>query len=440
MNEKQIQTLMQNLDNDLLASELDDLMKDMEIDLDSITKKAYAKLNKERLKMKRKKIYPIMAASLIAVVGISTVYASDISDFVKSFFNQKAIYSTVAEGSAYYLKTPLQLDKESKLENVIFTKDTLEMNLTLPLADKDKLPPIIVTSADGSVYKPSSYGYDKDLLLLSFWNEEEQNYVFAPTKELQLDIGEKSYAVYLEEGAPVIGSGEIKPAEHTDVDWINVGYKKTEQGVQILTSFSDADLKLVNIGEPAQKIVTQMFKNENGIIGSGTSAMTKPLIGYDKGKTAYVYSPAANAVGRPITQFESKAPAGEEITLEIPSLIVGYERDFGKFSIAIPGLNEEKTIDQEIDLKLQKIVLQSIKRTSATSAELTFVLNTGGATEVAVWEANFYSKDVQSGESVWQDGICTLQINFDEELKNAEFNVSWPRFIVNGDWALKVNS
>ncbi|GAB6180400.1 hypothetical protein JCM14036_17190 [Desulfotomaculum defluvii] len=437
MTEKQIQTLMQNLDNDLLSKELDDLIRGLDIDLDSITKKSFSKLNNRRLKMKRKRVYPLLAASLIAIICISNAYAAEISDFVRSFFNQRAIYSTVVDGSAYYLESPLQLDEKSELKNVIFTKDTLDMSLTLPLKE-DKLPEILVVTANGKIYKPGGYGDDKDGLLLSFWNEAEHNYVFSPTKDLKLMIGEKSYSIHLKEGAPVVGSGEIIPAEKTDIGWVNVGYKKIDGGVQILTSFTDKDLKLVGIGEPAQKNVTQMFKNENGIMSSGTSSMTKPLLGYANDKNFYTYSQDKNAVGRPVTQFETQAPADKEIELKIPSLLVGYEKDFANIDVAIPELNEEKRIDREIDLKLQKIILQSIKRTSATTAELKFALNTGDKAEVAVREVNLYSKEVQSGESLWQGDVCTMRISFDEKLKNAQLNLSWPRFVVNGNWTLRI--
>lgn len=439
MTEQQIQALMQNLDNDLLDKELDRLMCDVEVDVDSITKKAFTKLHKERLKMKRKRIYPFVAASIIMVIGISNVYATEISDFVKSFFNQRAIYSTVADGSAYYLKSPLQLDEKSKLENVIFTKDTLEMNLTFPLKE-DKLPEISVLTEKGATYEPGGYGYDNGRLQLSFWNETEQKYVFAPTKEFKLMIGEKSYPIHLAEGAPVVGSGEIKPAEKSNIAWVNVGYKKTDEGVQILTNFIDKDLKLVSIGEQTQKTVTTGFKNEKGIIMTGgTSSMTNQLLGYDNDKRVYYYNQAKNAVGRPITQFESNAPADKDIELKIPSLLIGYEKDFDNFDVVIPGLNEEKRIDREIDLKLQKIVLQSIKRTSATTAELKFALNTGGAKEVAVRTASLYSEDVKSGDIDWQGDVCTMRISFDKELKNAKFNVSWPRFVVKGNWTLRIH-
>jgi len=439
VTEKQIQALMQNLDNDLLAKELDDLMSDLEVDQDSITQKAFKKLNKEQLKVKRNRnrIYPIVAACLIMFIGVSNAYAGEISDFVRSFFNQRAIYSTVIDGSAYYLESPLQLDKESKLENVIFSKDKLEMNLTFSSKVTED-PEISVAAENGIIYKPGGYGYDNDRLFLSFWNEAERNYVFSPSKELKLMIGDKNYSIHLAEGASVVSSGEIKPAEQTDIGWVNIGYQKTNQGVQILTSFTDQDLKLRGIGELAQKTVTNSFKNEKYIINSGTSSMTNPLLGYDKDKNVYTYNQAENAVGRPITQYESQAPADKEIELQIPSLLVGYEMNFGDIDVAIPGLNEEKGIGQDIDLNMQKITLESIKRTSATTAELKFALNTGDTAGVVVREVNLYSKDVQSGDSTWQGDVGTMRISFDEKLKDAKFNVSWPEFVVNGNWTLKI--
>jgi len=442
VTEKQIQALMQNLDNDLLAKELDDLMSDLEVDQDSITQKAFNKLNKEQLKVKRKRnrIYPIVAACLIMFIGVSNAYAGEISDFVRSFFNQRAIYSTVIDGSAYYLESPLQLDKESKLENVIFSKDKLEMNLSFSLTE-DKLPEISVAAENGELYKPGGYGYNNNRLFLSFWNEAERNYVFSPSKELKLMIGDKSYSIHLAEGASVVGNGEIKPAEQTDIGWVNVGYQKTNQGVQILTSFTDKDLKLIGIGELAQNTVTNMFKNEKDMISGETYSMptmTKPLLGYDKDKNVYTYNQAENVVGIPITEFESQAPVDKEIELQIPSLLVGYEKNFGDIDVAIPGLNEEKRIGQEIDLKLQKISLESIKRTSATTAELKFALNTGDTEGVAVRAVNLYSKDVQRGDSTWQGDVCTMRISFDEKLKDAKFNVGWPKFVVKGNWTLKI--
>ncbi|SMP65151.1 hypothetical protein [Anoxynatronum buryatiense] len=437
MTEKQIQTLMQQLDNDLLAEEFHHTLGDLDIDVDAISQKTFAKLKKERLKMKRKRMYPLLAASLVAVVCVSSVYASDISDFVKSFFPQKAIYSTVVAGEAFYLDTPLPLNESNKLETVMFTETGLEMTLTFPLAE-DKLPEITVVTEDGHHYKPGGYGYEGDHLLLSFWNETDENYIFFPTNAFELIIEENSYAVRLTEGTSVVNNGEIKPAEETTIDWIRVGYQKTDHGVHILTNFDDPELRLVNIGEPMYREVTQMFKNENGIIGSATSPMTHPLLGYDDENNVYTYSLAQDAVGRPITQFEAQVPDGKKINLKIPSLIVGYQKTFDSFNVNIPEINEEVTIDREIDLNLQKMVLQSIKRTSATTAELVFGVNTGGSNEVTVRDVDFYSEDVFSGESVWQGNTCTMTITFEEDLTSAAFNASWPTFEVKGDWEMMI--
>ena len=101
-------------------------------------------------------------------------------------------------------------------------------------------------------------------------------------------------------------------------------------------------------------------------------------------------------------------------------------------------MNEGIILDHEIDLQLQKMVLQHIKRTSATTAELTFAVNTGGSNGVTVRDVDFYSKDVDSGESVWQGNTCTMTITFEEDLASASFDVSWPTFEVRGDWALMI--
>ncbi|MGC7873420.1 hypothetical protein ACPUYX_18100 [Desulfosporosinus sp. SYSU MS00001] len=182
--------------------------------------------------------------------------------------------------------------------------------------------------------------------------------------------------------------------------------------------------------------VTEHFKNENGITSGGTSSNTNPLLGYDKDKKVYTYTRAKNAVGSPVTQFESQVPADQEIDIKIPSLLVGYEKTLGHFEVPIPALNEEN--GQVIDLKLQKITLESIKRTSAATAELKFALKTGNTPGVTVQEADLYSKDVQSGDSIWQGDECTMRISFDEKLKGAKFDVNWPTFVINGNWTLKV--
>ncbi|MEN1760251.1 hypothetical protein [Anoxynatronum sibiricum] len=439
MTEKQLQAFMQQLDNDLLDEELHPSMSDLEIDVDAIRQKTFAKLNKERLKMKRKRLYPLLAASLVAVVCVSSVYASDISDFVKSFFPQKAIYSTIVAGEAFYLETPLPLDGSNKLETVMFTETSLEMTLTFPLAE-DKLPEITIVTEEGHHYKPGGYGYEGDHLLLSFWNETDENYLFAPTNAFEMIIEENSYAVRLTESTSVVNNGEIKAAENTPIDWIRVGYQKTTDGVHLLTNFDDPELRLVNIGEPEYQDVTQMFINESetSIIGSSTSPMVKPLLGYDDENNVYPYSMVENAVGRPITQFQAQVPEGKRIQLKIPSLIVGYQKSFDSFDVTIPEMNEGIILDHEIDLQLQKMVLQHIKRTSSTTAELTFAVNTGGSNGVTVRDVDFYSKDVDSGESVWKGNTCTMTITFEEDMASASFDVNWPNFEVKGDWTLMI--
>lgn len=130
----------------------------------------------------------------------------------------------------------------------------------------------------------------------------------------------------------------------------------------------------------------------------------------------------------------SHGPDGQEITLKIPGIIVGYKETVSTLTIDIPAIGEKKHLSEDIDLGLQKMMLQSIERTSKTTAELSFALNTGERKEVSIHEVLMESTDLHSGELLWKDDICTMTITFDEELTQTELTAGWPSFLVSGDW------
>lgn len=471
MNEKEMMELLNSVDNDLIEKELEDLMKDIDIDMPSITAKAYAKLNNRmseqphiRESSFRKRLIPVAVAAVV-IVGISSVYASELSDFVKSFMNKTEIYETVTDGKGFYLNSPVQLDDGHSLDMVFFTSDRFEMNLTYPLAS-DTLPDIKGVTKNGDVYTPGGYGYDEDKgLMLSFINMAEKNYSFAPTQEIELIIDGKSYDISLSESVSVLAKGEIVPpvqytdaepdesmmsdpdiktesdtqAERITADWVNIGYKKTDDGIMIVTSFDDTELKLGDVGVPGTDVNTHKFINEgSSTISSGMSSMIGPLLGYDEDQNEYKYSIDENATGRPITKFISDVPDGKKIRLELPGIMVQYEKLINSFSIEIPELNETVFVNKEIDLKLQKMVCQSITRTSETSAQIIFKLNTGDKKETSIWYVGMQNLDLLTGESVFKDGYCTFDITFDKDLTNTDIELVWPEFVVRGDWTFEI--
>ena len=420
MNEKQIRNIIQSLDSDLLDKELDALMGEIDVDVDSILTKAQSKLEQEHKKMKKIRLVPIVAAIVCVMIGTTVVYADEISDFLKSFFGKSTVYSTVVDGTAYYLETPVDLDSGGQLYAVMFTQSDLELVIDADFSD------ISVAIGDGKEYEPDGYSRGPNGAEFGF-------YGLTPVQDIVVTLDGKPHSIHLTQAAAAVDNGNIIPAEPNPIDWIHMGYKRTDNGVQIFTSLADGDLKLQMIGSPVKREVKATFNNQTNSCGSNHSP-TQPIAGYDKDGNVYEYVYEENPLAWPVTRFESNAPAGKEITLEIPGIIVGYGKIFTKFNIDIPLVGEENHPNKEIDLGLQKMVLQSIVRTSATTAELKFTLNTGERKEVSINDTSIDSADVLGGELLWKDDLCTMTVTFDEGLTQAELMVGWPSFLVSGDW------
>ena len=380
MNETQIRSILLNLDSDLLDQELDILMDKIEIDVDSILTRSQAKLlEKKHEKMKKIKLIPIVAAIVCLMAGTTIVYADDISDFLKSFLGKSTVYSTVVDETTYYLETPVDLDSGGKITSVMFTEKYLTMAISTDANE------IAVSVGDGNEYKPQGYSNGP--------NGKEFTFFELPlAQSIVVTLDEKEYSIHLSQSAPAVANGDIISAQPNSVDWINMGYKRTEKGVQIFTSFADQDLRLVRIGSPVNREVKDTFDNQTNTSGSQLSS-AKPIFGYDKKGNAYEYVYEKNPLAWPVTRFESDAPAMEEITLKIPEVIVGYNKVFEEISVDIPAVNSETHPNLEIDLEFQKMVLQNITRTSANTVKLEFVLNTGDARNVFIYQADMESAD-----------------------------------------------
>ncbi|MEA5135237.1 MAG: hypothetical protein VB035_03770 [Candidatus Fimivivens sp.] len=430
MTEGQIWSFMQVLDDDLMENEWGNLMAGIEMDVASISQKTHDKIRKqqEKVKGRRKKMWIFAAAAWCILVGTSTVYASEIKDFFKFFLNKAAIYSTVVEGQGYYLDVPVKLDDGGELRKVIFAGGKLELVLTLPSGKQTAT--LSVRADDGHSYTPAGYSRGPQGVEASFNN-------ISPSAKIYLTVDDKEYPVALTAGVSLVSGSDIIPAEENAIDWVHIGYRRVDDGVQIVTDLVDKNLDLIEIGAPKREKVNSSFSNKDHGL-STTSSRTKPLIGADKDGNTYEYVRDPQETGRPLTVFTSNAPAGKEIKLTVPSIIVDAPKELVKVRVNIPALNEKIGVDQEIDLGLQKMVLQSVKRTSEATAELKFALNTGNQTMVAIREAVVESADAQSGELLWENSSCTMQLTFDKAPKTAELVISWPSFVINGNWVLLV--
>lgn len=137
MNDDKLIGLLSNLDDDLIEQEIDNLMNGDECDMDSIKRKALQKLTAHNKKAKFRKFIPYVAAACICLIGINTVYADEISDVVKSFFHKTPVYSTMVDGSAYYLKDSLKLDDNLTIDSFMVSDGKQDIQLIAAFKDKD---------------------------------------------------------------------------------------------------------------------------------------------------------------------------------------------------------------------------------------------------------------------------------------------------------------
>jgi hypothetical protein len=424
VDENRLNQLMNHLDDDLMARELDELMSGVEIDMDAISQKAHGKLRKEQRKMNtgKRKILAVAAASLVVICGVTTAYASEISDFIKSLMNRTGVYGTVVEGQTYFLEDPVALDNGNKLTKAMFDKNELQIRVEM---------------ADGSFSGAKIRIDGVEIEPLGMEGHNLFFYDIEPVSQFELILGGKSFPVQLTSSQPVVGDGEIIEVESSKIPWVSLGYKKIEGGIQFLATTDDPAVKIVFFNKPGEDTVNQTTQNQGFSVSNSTRRDFLPLLGYDQDGNAYEFHSDPNDMGRPLTKFTTDAPAGKTLTMTLPGIVVATEKSIN-LDVDIPAEKEKKDVAQTIDLGLQKMRLDSIERTSDTTARLCFTLNTGGEEDVRIWETFLDSSTAESTESLWQDGTCVMDVTFPGGTNALQLHIANPTFIANGEWAFTI--
>ena len=421
MDEKRISELMRNLDNDLMLKELDEIMTDINIDVESISQKAHWKLRKEQNNMSKysykKKVISIVAASLFAVCGVTAVYASEVSGFIQSLMGKTSVHGTIVEGKSYYLAEPIVLDDGHQVSQVLFDKNILQIQMAMANGDfpDAKIRINGIESEFGGTDGESLFFYDLE-----------------PTSQFDLIMGDKSYLVQLTSSNPVVDGSEIVEAEPGDIPWISMGYKKIAGGMQILAAADDPAVEIVFLNTPSKDTVRQTFDNTTG---STSMEEFLPMLGYDKDGNAYEFHADDSDIGHPLTKFITDAPAEKELTVKLPSIAVTTEKELD-LKVPISAVNNKQDLHQTIDLGLQKMQLDSIERTSDTTAQLRFTLNTGEQESVRIWSTFLHSETAQNIEALWENGTCVMDVTFPSETSELPLHIASPMFIVDGNWTL----
>jgi len=447
MNEEKLMNLLNSLDDDLVEKEIDKLLEGVEIDMESINKKAHDKLNSESKKIRRRKKGLYVAAACLAAVSVSSLYAKDISKAVLSFLGKTPVYDTIVNGEAYYLKDSRKLDEHFIIDSFMVSKGKLEMELVTDLPFEE-LGDIYIIPKDNPdiVYFPAGYSVDENnKYFLSFANKTEENYHIEPFKEFKFEIAGNTYEVSLDTAASFDSESEIYAADETDNNdlGVNMGAKFVEKDgkrmLQIITAFEDSKLQLDKLGKPKNTDVSSEYENleKGGIRSSSTGVDTETLYVQDQSGKTYSLDIPKDAKGRPVTLFETKAPKDAELTLKVPAIVASNPAVQEQLKLAVPE-EGEISIDQEIDFGIQKVKAKSIKRLSSTSASIEFELDTLSNDKVHVRSFGFYSSDIKKAEGKFDASKAVITLEFKEGTDAVNLLIDYPEFVIDGDWAINM--
>ncbi len=449
MNEDKLIRLLNNCDDDLVEKEINKLLEGVEIDMDSISKKANQKLRDSDKKLKRRKRFPFVAAACVCLLCITTVYADEISDAIKGFFNKTPIYSTIVDGDAYYLKEGYYLGDDIKIESVMVSEGNLEMELTTDLSEKELGEMEIIPENDSNtIYGIGGIGGNSEKeYSISFMNKKEGNYNIKPFKDFKFIVAGNTYDVSLEKAESLDLNKKIYTSDDATINnikGVNIAAKIIDTGeklnIQLITAFEDKDLKLSRFGKPMETKVTSRSENlgeGKGTISSKSKTLLEELYVFDEINNKYKLEIPENSKGRPVTIFETNAPKDNNLKLKLPSIITQYEKTIDSFSLKLPN-EGEVNLNKEIDFTIQKAVIKKIKRLSPTSAEAEVELNTDGDENIKIRMFSFDSTDFKKTSAEFKDDKAIINLEFDENIDTTNIEIGWPSFVMNGDWVINM--
>lgn len=460
MNDKEVMNLLNSLDDDLIDQKIDELLaqKGEEVPMNRIKERAMDRMLRRNTTKRKPVKRALLAASLIAVLSVSTVYAEDLTHAISSLFHNKStLYSTVVEGDAYYLPGDMPLDGDLTLTYVSMSKDKLDLKLRTgrPLDSQelqDLQIAILPKNGGDTRYTVGGYGVKEEQkeLFLSFYNERQDNYGITPVQEFTLQLGGKSYPVALaksdrvDTGKLVLGTPEnpsLQAVGQQDQTVRIAGSMNARNGsalIQLIPDFQDPELKLSSLGEPASAELVSSFKHDkSGILSIGGRLRGKPITAYGPEGQAYeLKAPKEGEHKVNSTLFEVDGIDGATpLTVKLPAVIAHYEKDVASVTVPLPPEGEVE-VNREVDFVLQKAVVHSVKRLSDQTAAIEFELNTGGRKDVSLGELGVYSNDVTEAKTVLSGNKAVVTVTFEPGLTSIPLQFTWPHYVIRGDWSI----
>lgn len=455
MNEKDVMSVFNSMDEDLLNEKIDELLaeKGESMDMDSIKEKAMRKLNERENKKKRIGKRALLGAALVATLAFTTVYADEITEALKSFFNKSTVYSTVVNGSAYYLSEEVRLNEEMTLTQVSVSKDRLDMVIrTNGQLDPNTFDDLDITAVPRHnsevMYAVGGLGgVGDDQYSFSFYNATEENYHIEPFDAFDLTLGEESYPIVLTEAEAVkvdeslsVGVSEIDAVEEAPLIAHAAGTiveKDGKKQIQLIPAFEDSDLRMSALGEPEASEFKFSFENteDGGVLGFGTGAVTKPIMTYDYTDTAYALTVPEDTTGGYVTIFDIDSKAETPLTVKLPAILAHYEKEVASLTLPVPK-EGEIILNQELNLIIQQAIVKSVKRVSENTAVVELELNTGSDGSVTITDIGAYSADVAKADVLVKGNTAVMTMTFDPALEEAAFRFSYPHYVIRGNWSI----
>lgn len=457
MDEQKIMELFEQLDQDLVESEVDELMKEVDYDSEAIKEKALGKVR--QLNKKRALIGKIVklttVAACVSIALTSFVFRENISAAFKGFFGQRSVGTGVVVGDGYELEEPIKLSEDILVKSAFAFKDTIEVDVETDLSLKqlDPIQLIARHQEDDSdevdvYYEATGYSViDKGYHFL--FAKDEINTSILVQSSYTLVLAGKNYDIQLEQGEEIQVGEEVNMETKNEEDpllkGIHLAYRELPndeklQSFQILVDFEDDKTQLLSIGMPSilEAVGGLEYPEDGGIISWGSSGITDPLIAYDTKDNKYEVEYYQQTVSLPRQSYY--IDAGDTQVdgikkIQVPAILTTYKVEKQKREVDLPE-SGVLTMDEDINLGLESIKIKEIERVDETTVNITLLNNTQKLHNVWIRSVQVDSGDIRKMECQFTREEAKLTIELKEKIDTLKLDFYNPEYIWEGNWTV----
>lgn len=445
MDDKKVADLLNSLDDDLINEQIDTMIHDIDIDYSSIRKKAVQKLKGKEVKiMKRKRRIPMAIAACLTILTVSTIFAEEISTFVKSYMDKSIVGSTVVEGDAYTLPETEVLEDGIEVTALYLWRDNLEMECVTKL-DLEHLGKIEIRPHNSQqVYEAGGYSREGDKYYFRFDNALEQNSKIEPFKEFTLAIGGKEYPITLQ-GSMIEIQEEAEvcvPKGNIEIEGLHlealVEEKDGEELLYVIPSLDD-NLVLFALGTPkAREFQDEIHFREDGIVSSSTPPELKP-ISYMNAEGLVKELIALPKLSHHASTVY-RMPTDDVIDKVLIDDAIVMDQEVSQTKVLSIPANGIVEVNEDVDLTHNKLTIQTVERINDDTIQIKLMLNTGEDQGKKIMSLDCFSENVRDIVSAYNEDEVVMNVNLKEAgQETVDLQFSYPILMMHGEWELELN-